>query len=83
MLLMSLLRQNLKNTQGQQQEVGIPVASVIHSQLSTQEFPTVCMGDVQYLECQAAEVIIQILARCSQFVLRGSTMWNLLLSTKG
>lgn len=69
MLQMSLLKQNLKNTQGQQQEVGISVASVIHSQLSTQEFPTVCMGDMQHLQCQVAKIIIQILARCSQFVL--------------
>lgn len=69
MLQRSLLEENLKNTQGQQQEVGIFMASVIHSQLLRQEFPTVCMRDMQYLQCQAAEIFIQILAQCSQPVL--------------
>lgn len=70
MLQMSLMKQNLKNTQGQQQEVVISVTFVIHSQLLTQEFPTVCLGDVQYLQCQAAEIIRQILAQCSVCALR-------------
>lgn len=65
----SLLKENLRNTQGQQQEVGMFMASVIHSQLLRQEFPTVCMRDKQYLQCQAAEIFIQILAQCSQSVL--------------
>lgn len=69
MLQRSLMEENLKNTQGQQQEVGIFMASVIHSQLLRQEFPTVCMRDMQYLQCQAAEIFIQILAQCSQSVL--------------
>lgn len=58
MLQRSLLEENLKNAQGQQQEVGIFMASVIHSQLLRQEFLTVCMRDVQYLQCQAAERLI-------------------------
>lgn len=53
---------------GQQQEVGIFMASVIHSQLLRQEFPTVCMRDTEYLQCQAADIFIQILAKCSQSV---------------
>lgn len=51
------LKENLKNTPGQQQEVGISIVSVIHSQLPTQEFPAVCMRGLQYLQCQAAEII--------------------------
>lgn len=69
MLQSSLLKENLRNTQGQQQEVGMFMTSVIHSQLLRQEFPTVCMRDKQYLRCQAAEIFIQILAQCSQSVL--------------
>jgi len=51
------LKEILKNTPGQQQEVGISIVSVIHSQLPTQEFPAVCMRGLQYLQCQAAEII--------------------------
>lgn len=66
---MSSLKENLKNTQGQQQEVGISIAPVIHSQLPTQEFPTVRMEGLRHLQCQAAEIITLILAQRSQFVL--------------